>query len=68
MRIVLQCRVRTSAIKKTSRREYWVINNPADIRPCEESHGLAAAAAAAPAGQLRSLITCLTAFLFLDAP
>ncbi len=35
VRIVLQCRVRTSAIKKTSKRGYWVINDPADIRPCE---------------------------------
>eukprot|EP01043_Picozoa_sp_COSAG02_P046650 COSAG02_NODE_4385_length_5421_cov_4.928035_5_plen_47_part_00 len=35
MNIVLQCRVRTSAIKKTSFDGYWVLNNPADIRPCE---------------------------------
>jgi hypothetical protein len=35
VRIVLQCRVRTSAIKKTSKKAYWVLNNPADIRPCE---------------------------------
>ena len=34
VQIVLQCRVRPSAIKKTSRDGYWVINNPKDIRPC----------------------------------
>jgi len=34
VQIVLQCRVRPSAIKKTSREGYWVINNPKDIRPC----------------------------------
>jgi hypothetical protein len=31
--VVLQCRVRPSAIKQTSRDDYWVINDPADIRP-----------------------------------
>ncbi len=42
VRIVLQCRVRTSAIKKTSRTEYWVLNDPADIRPCESHNTLRA--------------------------
>lgn len=31
--VVLQCRVRPSAIKQTSRQDYWVINDPANVRP-----------------------------------
>ena len=34
VRIILQCRVRPSAIRKTTdSRGYWVINDPADVRP-----------------------------------
>jgi hypothetical protein len=31
--IILQCRVRPSAIKETSTTGYWVLNDPSDIRP-----------------------------------
>lgn len=33
IRLVLQCRARPGAIKKCSRRDYWVVNNPDDLRP-----------------------------------
>mmetsp|Transcript_49457 Transcript_49457/g.143423 ORF Transcript_49457/g.143423 Transcript_49457/m.143423 type:complete len:392 (-) Transcript_49457:127-1302(-) len=33
VRIVLQCRARPAAIKKCSRKDYWVVNDPSDLRP-----------------------------------
>ena len=30
---IMQCRVKPSAIRQTARAEYWVINDPEDIRP-----------------------------------
>jgi hypothetical protein len=41
-RLALQCRVKPEAVRYTSNPDYWVINNPSDIRPygillyCEE--------------------------------
>ena len=31
--VIMQCRVKPSAIKWTQAQDYWVINDPKDIRP-----------------------------------
>uniref|UniRef100_A0A7S4UWK4 PARP catalytic domain-containing protein n=1 Tax=Alexandrium monilatum TaxID=311494 RepID=A0A7S4UWK4_9DINO len=33
IKMVVQCRARPGAIKKCSRRDYWVVNDPNDVRP-----------------------------------